>query len=337
MKKGIACIGNLIVDIIKEIHAYPELGNLATINNISYTTGGLVPNCLLDLIKIDPLLHLEAVGLVGADEYGDYIINTLSEAGINTKHIGRHRKLGTSFTDVMSEKDGGERAFFQFRGANAALDAAHIDLESINADILHVGYVLLLDSLDEVDDEYGTVLAKILARAQKFGFKTSIDVVSEQGNRFKKLVPPNLKYTDYCIINEIEASMTTEIECRDKNGVLMLKNIEKICRAVKALGVRQWVVIHCPEGSFALDKNDDYLCLPSIAIPESDIAGKTGAGDAFCSGALYGAYKEMPLLEALKLATCAAAASLTCKGATDGMRSADELYGMIDKYGFNTL
>ena len=36
------------------------------------------------------------------------------------------------------------------------------------------------------------------------GMKTSIDVVSEAGERFARLVTPALKYTDYCIINELE-------------------------------------------------------------------------------------------------------------------------------------
>ena len=33
------------------------------------------------------------------------------------------------------------------------------------------------------------------------------------GNRFEKLVPPSLKYTDYCVINELEAQQATEFCC----------------------------------------------------------------------------------------------------------------------------
>ena len=43
-------------------------------------------------------------------------------------------------------------------------------------------------------------------------------VVSEAGERFNKLVPPALKYTDICCINEIEASRTTGVEIRDAEG-----------------------------------------------------------------------------------------------------------------------
>ena len=57
-----------------------------------------------------------------------------------------------------------------------------------------IGYILLLPALDAPDDEYGAKMARLLHRAQKQGLKTSIDVVSESGDRFAKLVTPALKY-----------------------------------------------------------------------------------------------------------------------------------------------
>ena len=89
---GIACLGNLIIDVIKEIDAWPALGNLASITGVRYSTGGLVANCLLDLAKMDPSLPLTAVGLAGRDAYGDRVVNTLNAAGIDTRHIARHRR-----------------------------------------------------------------------------------------------------------------------------------------------------------------------------------------------------------------------------------------------------
>ncbi|HSK68932.1 MAG TPA: carbohydrate kinase family protein, partial [Candidatus Limnocylindria bacterium] len=73
MDRGITCAGNLIVDQVKEIEAYPQPGNLTTIKAVSRTVGGLVPNCLLALRALDPVLPLEAVGLVGNDEPGDWL------------------------------------------------------------------------------------------------------------------------------------------------------------------------------------------------------------------------------------------------------------------------
>jgi len=328
---GIACLGNSLVDVIKEIDAYPALGNLASITDVSYATGGLVPNCLLDLAAMDPALPLEAVGLVGLDAYGDRIVGALSAVGVDTRHIGRHPTLRTSFTDVMS--CGHERSFFHYRGANAAFGPAHIPLDDLRAGILHFGYILLLDALDVPDPVHGTVLAGVLARAQAMGFKTSVDVVSEQGNRFTRCVIPSLRYTDYCVINEVEAAAITGIPCRNSAGELLPERMRPICEKLRALGVREWAVVHCPEGSFAVD-SQSYLRQSSLALPRSEIKGKTGAGDAFCAGILYSAAQGMDLPEALKLATAAAAASLTDASASGGLRPVAELYKMIDKYGF---
>ena len=328
---GIACLGNMIIDVIKKIDSYPELGNLASITDVSYATGGLVPNCLLDLAKMDPALPLEAVGLVGRDAYGDRIADALSAAGADTRHIVRHPTLRTSFTDVMS--CGRERSFFHYRGANAAFGPEHIPLDGLRAGILHFGYILLLDALDAPDPVHGTVLAGVLAQARAMGFKTSVDVVSEQGDRFTKCVEPSLRHTDFCVINEVEASAVTGIPCRNAAGRLLPERMRPICEKLRALGVKEWAVVHCPEGSFALD-GKQYLAQPSLALPQSEIKGKTGAGDAFCAGILYSASQGMALPEALQLATAAAAASLTQPSACGGLRPVAALYTMIDKYGF---
>lgn len=332
-KPGVACIGNLIVDVIKQIDSYPDMGNLASITEISYATGGLAANCAMDLARMDSSVRVEAVGLVGRDDYGDRVLEALMAAGVDIRHVGRHPALRTSFTDVMSLSGGRDRAFFHYRGANAAFGPAHIPLDDIGADILHFGYILLLDALDAPDPEYGTVLAGVLADARARGFRTSVDVVSEQGDRFARCVAPALRYADYCVINEVEASAVTGIPCRDGEGNLLYDRMEPICRALRALGVREWVAVHCPEHSFALE-GDRYLRQPSLALPKGQIKGKTGAGDAFCAGVLYGAYRGMPLAEALRLANAAAAASLTQADACGGLRPVGELYAMIDTYGF---
>ena len=69
---------------------------------------------------------------------------------------------------------------------------------------------MLLNRLDSPDEEYGTAMARLLHRIQQSGLRTSIDVVTESGNRYKTLVPPSLKFTDYCCINETEAQMITD-------------------------------------------------------------------------------------------------------------------------------
>lgn len=79
-------------------------------------------------------------------------------------------------------------------------------------------------------------MAKIFAKAQKHNVKTSIDVVSENSERFSRIVPPSLKYTNYCIINEVEASMITGIPARKGNRI-SIDNMKRICTELFKMGV----------------------------------------------------------------------------------------------------
>ncbi len=332
MKKGICVAGNLIVDITYPIERWPRESELTTVTEgITRSVGGAVCNDIVDLAKLDPELPLEALGVIGKDAEGDFI---LSELGKHKNIDLSKLKFGgmTSFTAVMSNNITKNRTFFQYRGANALFDESCIEWDKLNADIFHIGYILLLDALDAEDDEYGTKMARLLAEAQRRGMKTSIDVVSEAGNRFKKIVTPALKYSDYCVINELEAQQITGVCLRDDEGRLYQENMKEALQIIKSLGVTTWAVIHCPEGAFGLDENDNYVASRSLPIPNEDILGTVGAGDAFCSGVIYGAWKKWTLEESIRLATCCAVAALSERGATEGLASIEEVMKFEKKY-----
>lgn len=287
-------------------------------------------NVLADLARLDPQLPLCASGFAGHDAEGEFLLKELGKyENIDLSMVKRDGR--TSFTAVMSNNQTKERTFFQHAGANAVYGEEYIDWEKLEADIFHIGYFLLLPALDAADDEYGTKMARLLHRVQKMGVKTSIDVVSETGDRFAKLVTPALKYTDYCIINELEAQQTTGVALRDADGMLHVENMPEALKKVKALGVSTWAAIHCPEGGFGLDEKGDYHAVPSLKLPDGWVKGTVGAGDAFCAGVLYCAEMGKPMGEALKLGACCAAASLSDVLASGGVKSYEEcmkLYGL---------
>jgi len=333
MGKGICVAGNMIVDILYPVNGWPKRGELVHIQDgITRTTGGAVCNVIIDLAKLDPEMKLTAVGRIGADAEGDLILEKLGEC----KNIdaGPVLREGISaFTAVMNDQISGERTFFTYLGANGRFVEEDIDWDSIDADIFHIGYILLLNALDQPDDEYGTKMARLLHSAREHGLKTSIDVVSEASDRFARLVPPALKYTDYCIINEIEAQQTTGIKLRGENDELLLENMPRALQAMKDMGVTTWAVIHAPEGGWGLDENNRYCALPSLKLPKGYIQGTVGAGDAFCAGVLCGAEKGFELSEAIRLGVAAAACSLSKPGATEGMRPIAEAMKLYDELG----
>ena len=332
MKKGICCAGNMIVDITYPIETWPKQNELTHITEgIQSSTGGSVCNTIVDLAKLDPTMKFVASGFAGHDTEGDFMLEEMSKCkNLDLSMVKRDGR--TSFTAVMSNNQTKERTFFQHAGANAYYGEEHIDWDNLDVDIFHIGYILLLPALDAEDSEYGTKMARLLHRVQKMGIKTSIDVVSESGDRFKKLVSPALKYTDYCVINELEAQQTTGVMLRDDDGKLHTENLKEALLKLKELGVSTWAVIHCPEIGAGVDENGNYFEQKSLVLPKGYIKGTVGAGDAFCAGVLYAAETDMGMAEALKLGACTAAASLSEVSASDGVKTAEEVLKLYDLY-----
>ena len=320
---SIAFCGNLIVDAVKTIPSWPEKGMLVPISSVARAVGGAVCNTGIDLKALDPSVAVKAVGKVGADDNGDFVVQTLAGRGIDVSGISRAPGAPTSFTDVMTVESTGERTFFNLHGADSTLVPQDVDPAALGCDVLHFGYLLLLDGMDAPDGEYGTKAARLLAKAQAAGVRTSVDIVSEQSERFARVVRPALRYCDYAIVNEVEGSLATGADRSDLRG---------ICEGLLALGVRERVAVHCPSAGATLSRDGRFASVPSLALPPGWIRGSVGAGDAFCAGMLYAVLKGLEPEEALRLASCAAACNPSSPDSTGGARPLDETMALDRRF-----
>src|SRR6185369_5000179 len=319
-RQGLLAGGNWIIDQVKMIDVYPQPEQLSNIRSQSQGTGGAPYNVLIDLAKSGAPFSLFAAGLVGQDSLGEQILQDCRRHRIDVRHLGSTSKAPTSYTDVMTEQGHGRRTFFHARGANVLWRGADLDFARIRARIFHLGYLLLLDALDEPDSKFGTKAARLLAAAQAAGVKTSVDVVSEDSDRFSKIVNPALQHVDYCILNEIEAGKTTGFKVRP-DGRLDTVAVRHAAGALLEQGVRELVVIHFPEGSFARTRNGEDVWQSSLKLPANYIAGTAGAGDAFCAGVLLGLHEGWELKRCMLTGVCLAAASLADATCTAGVKS----------------
>ena len=303
-RDGIAVVGTVLVDNLYTISAYPREGELAQIRSVGRALGGLVPNNGIGLKKINPDLSVYAVGKVGADDAGRYVLKMLREGGVDTSTMTVAEGERTSFTDVMSI-EGGQRTFFTYPGACATFGCEDVPFDRLPCRMLHLGYFLLLDRVDG-----GEGLA-ILKEAKARGIMTSIDLVSENSDRYA-CVLPCLPYVDNLIVNELEAGKLCGIEPTPEN-------LSEMGQKLLGIGVRKRVIIHMPEIVVCCSRRG-VVSRPSYALPKDYVKGKTGAGDAFCSGALVAIERGATDEEILILAEAAAVASLSAADATSGIR-----------------
>ena len=330
---GVAVAGSLVADVIKMISHYPEKGMLADVADVSYGIGGCVSNTAVGVKKLDPSIEVKSIGLVGNDDKGLFLKEKLQGYGINTSLIKTSEKQETSFSDVMTVKETGERTFFYHRGACGSFDEDTLSLDKLDAELVLLGYGGLLDALNQPDEKFGTKLAKCFYDMKQKGIETAMDVASlKDQEEMQKLVVPSLKYVDYLIVNEIESGMIAGIRPRDEKGKLIPGALEAICRRIMSMGVGKCCVIHAPEIGCAVDSIGKYYEEPSLKLPKGYIVGAVGAGDAFCAGILYSIYRKLPVQEALKIGTSSAAANLSAEDSVSGLRSVEEVKELYKKY-----
>lgn len=325
MGKGICVAGLLALDTIYPIARYPQSGQLAGIvGEPRSSSGGAVCNVLMSLARLDPKLPLSGQGVVGADDAGALVLAEMRKhPNIDLTHIQQREGASTSYSIVMQDEGTAARTFFHWPGSNCSLRPEDISWDAAG-ELIHFGYLLALDVLDSADPEYGTKMARVLHEAQQQGIATSLDVVSENSDRYRTIVPPSLRYADYCIINELEAQQITGTPLRSVQGIMFAENMRMALEALQAMGVARWAVIHAPEGGFGLDKAGNYVRVPAIPVAKEEIRSTTGAGDAFCAGVLYAAYHGQSLEEALFLGNATAACALRHENVTDSILPAEE-------------
>jgi sugar/nucleoside kinase (ribokinase family) len=301
---------------VKTIDAWPVQDGLANILGRADSNGGGPYNLLKDLVKLRAPFPLSGIGLVGDDSDGHAILADCQESGIDTTQLRALIGRGTSYTDVMAESGTARRTFFHDRGANARLGPEHFDFTRTNARIFYLGYLLLLDRLDAPGTGGVPEAREVFRRARAAGLMTALDCVSAAADHFRATVSPVLPEVDVLLVNDYEAEQIAGISV-GRGASLDRRAVEMAARALAGFGVRQWAIIHFPEGACACSASGEVVWQAAVRVAPGLIANTVGAGDALAAGVLLGLHEGWAMGRSLELGACAAAASLlhpTCSG-----------------------
>lgn len=336
MRSGILAAGNFIRDYVKIIDHYPEQDMLVSIRSESASNGGGPYNALKDLAAMGVTYPLEAAGLVGRDPNGDWILQDCAAAGIGVAQLRQTADAPTSYTDAMTVGSTGRRTFFHQRGANAFFDDSHLDFGKTNTRLFFLGFLMLLDAMDEFASPGRTRASLALEKARAAGLATAVDMVSTENAQFREIAESALPFTDYLVVNEIEAGKVVVMDLKTPRGT----DVSACAEAAKRLlarGVRKQVVIHFTEGAVVADADGSVVVQGSLKLPDGFIVGATGAGDAFAAGYLHGAHEGWETTRNLQLGVCAAAASLTHPTPSGGLRPVNECLALGARHGYRSL
>src|ERR1044072_8795943 len=315
MPTGVIGAGNFIVDFVKSVDCYPAEQTLANITGESQGPCGAPYNVLKDLAALGSGIPLAAIGRVGDDAAGLWIVDDCRASGIDTSQLRVTEDESTSYTLVMAVEGTGKRTFFHQRGANAGLSPSDFDFAGYRGWHLHFGYLLLLDALDCPDTAFGTASARVLANARRAGITTSIDLVSATTERFNEVVEPALRYADIAFMNEFELMQLDGVEL-DLDGPV---SAEMIGYAGTKLGLDGMLVVHWREGAAVVKPGGEVIWRGGVDLPQAEVRSLAGCGDAFAAGFLLGNLRADTISDCLDLGACCAAACARGMTCTDGV------------------
>lgn len=328
-RRGVLAGGNFITDYVKIISDWPAQDALASIRSESMSNGGGPYNLLKDLAALDRDLPLEAVGRVGEDANGEWILQDCQDAGISVSQLRKIEAAPTSYTDAMTVEGCGRRTFFHQHGANALLGPDDFDFTETRSRIFYLGFIMLLKSLDKIDGEGRSGASRVLEAAGKAGLITAADMVTATDPSFRAVALSALPYLDILFLNELEAGRILKREVDSR-----VASLRTAATDLLGYGVRQMVVIHSANGAVAMGRDGESFAQGRVNMPSGEVLGTTGAGDAFAAGFLLGWHEELDVARCLQQAVCVAACSLTAASASAGVKTLGDCLALGDRHGF---
>jgi sugar/nucleoside kinase (ribokinase family) len=299
-RPDVVCVGILVADVIaRPVGPLPEPGTLGFVDAIELRGGGCALNTSSCLARLG--LRAAALGKVGADTFGDFVLRLLDERGVDAEGVLRDLELPTSASVALVDP-AGERTFLHVRGANAALRADELGERPFSGRALHVAGALVLDALD------GEPTARLLGEAKRRGIQTSVDSVFDAAGRWDRLLAA-LRHCDLVTPGLAEAQ-----------GITGERDPARAARRLRELGARVAAVTLGPDGSYVAGEGFDGH-VPAVPV---DAVDGTGAGDAFAAGFIFGLLAEWPLDRCAYFANAAGALATTAIGAFEGVGTLEE-------------
>jgi len=347
-RRGVLCVGTLVVDVAKIVDSYPELDRLAIIESVGLSTGGPALNLAMDLALLGVGYPLAVAGRVGVDQHADLIRDTLGHNRVDVTGIVGDPDAATSFTDAMIVKDGGRRTFFHHIGANGLLTPDAVDLASSpasSARILHLGAPGLHPGMDDAVDPAtdhpagpGNGWSQVLAAARAAGLRTNLELVTLPPARLRELVLPCLPHLDSLVVNDLEACALADVRppATGADDEIDWPLLESVAATLVKAGVHQVVAVHFPGGAVAADALGNRWRQGSVRLPREQIRNATGAGDAFASGVVHGLHEGWTVTDCLRTGVAVAAASLRGGGTSDGVLPLADCLQLGERYGYRS-
>lgn len=261
-------IGEVLIDFIPLQKGHP----LKDVIAFERAAGGAPANVAAAVSKFGGKASM--LTKLGADPFGDYLLEQLKAAGVNTEHVKRTKEANTGLAFVSLREDG-ERDFSFYRNPSADLLLSPNEVDpaifSLN-DILHFCSVDLVDS------------------PMKQAHLKAIEVVKEKGGLVS--FDPNVRLplwdsAEKCketIQNFIPTAHIVKISDEELEFVTGISDMDEAIASLFQGDVKVVIYTRGKDGAELYISPDTKYVGSGFSVKVQDT---TGAGDAFVGGFLY--------------------------------------------------
>lgn len=291
----VVVFGDTCVDLIlRDDDVVPQFGQVEKlVADYDLEMGG---SCCIFATQAAKLgLRVALLGRVGADAFGELIVDTLSAAGVDTRYMIVDGSLRTGVTAHLVQGD--DRAMLTHPGSLSALTIDDLSDELLlSARHLHYGSLYLQTGLlpHWVD---------ILGRAKALGLTTSLDTNWDPDQVWNHGLARAMPYVDVLLPNEQEAIHLSGQADAAAAFVYLRRHVPLLVVKRDAAGARAW------------QGDESYAQAAPPAVEGGD---GIGAGDSFDAGFLAGWLAGLPVPTCLAIGCACGRAAAGAAGGTAG-------------------
>ena len=295
--------GSINMDLVTQSPWLPVPGETLLGSNFFTAPGGKGANQAVAAARLGVPTCM--VGRVGADSFGQELLASLQQAGVQTEGV-RIDQTAHSGIAAIAVNQTGENHIIVVPGANGRMDAT--DVERL-AHLLPQATALLLQFEIPLP-----IVHSAAQLARQAGVSVILDPAPTQAD-----VPPELySLVDIITPNEVEAEQLVGF------AIDGLQAAETAATVLRQRGVGTVVIKLGAQGAFCATAAESFL-IPAFAV---DAIDTVAAGDAFNGGLAAALAEGLPLRQAVIWGTAAGALAATQAGAQSSMP---------DRQTFNTL
>jgi len=313
MKKYDVCvIGDLVVDYVVKIPRLPLLPNETIIATEAFPVPGGASNFLITAARLG--LRTCAIDVIGADEWGQTLINELRSEGIDTKGVKILDDGKTTHVIVLVDNEG-NHSFIGILGSRLRPDIIDEELITYSKYLYVSCYSMLTPA--EVDSTL---------KAIKIAYKAHTKIFFDPGP-LHNVVPNEV------LRNVISSSNIISLNEFEAQAITRTSNLEDSAKKLLSMGA-EIVVIKMGAKGALLAYNDTLEMIPTLNVKVVDTSG---AGDSFNAGLLFGLLRGLSPKESVIVANAVGTAKVQKLGTGKNMPTVREVKQMLIAMGRENL